>query len=118
MIDDESDYYQSSNIWLSSAEREKLQKQEADRHATKHASRLERNITIDFMGRTVEESQLVNQFDDEELEERDKVMLYDESEFPNVCPTIEFDRPTVRSAFITYYQCIILSSLFLCLFLH
>lgn len=99
MIDDEADYYQSSNIWLSTGEREKLQKQEADRYAAKHASRLERNIKIDFMGRTVEETQpSLDQLDDVELKERDRIMLYDDSEFPNVCPTIEFDRPTVRSA--------------------
>ncbi|XP_020278553.1 activating signal cointegrator 1 [Pseudomyrmex gracilis] len=95
VIDDESDYYQSSNIWLSTGEREKLQKQEADRHAAKHASRLDRNIKIDFMGRTIEETQLsFDQSDDVELEERDRIMLYDDCEFPNVCPTIEFDRPT------------------------
>lgn len=109
MIDDESDYYQSSNIWLSTGEREKLQKQEADRHAAKHASRLDRNIKIDFMGRTIEETQLsFDQSDDVELEERDRIMLYDDCEFPNVCPTIEFNRPTVRSS--SFFFCNLISA--------
>lgn len=92
VIDDESDYYQSSNIWLNPAEREKLGRQEAEASARKHMSRLNKKVTIDFMGRVVtEDNQLVNQFDNLYLEEPES---YNNFENPNICPTIEFDRPT------------------------
>ncbi|EFN68058.1 Activating signal cointegrator 1 [Camponotus floridanus] len=44
VIDDESDYYQSNNIWLSAEDREKLRKQESEAQARKHASRLDKRI--------------------------------------------------------------------------
>jgi len=91
VIDDESDYYQSNSIWLSHDERRKLQKQEEEALARKHASRLDRKVTIDFMGRVVtneDQSQFNLQSEDDET-------TYDFGN-PNVCPTIEFDRPTVR----------------------
>ncbi|XP_011347344.2 activating signal cointegrator 1 [Ooceraea biroi] len=90
VIDDEADYYQSNSTWLSTAEREKLSKQEEEAHARKHASRLDRRVTIDFMGRVVNE----DQSDNWQLEEPDETASYDHFENPNVCPTIEFDRPT------------------------
>lgn len=93
MIDDESDYYQSNSIWLSAEERGKLQKQEAEALARKHASRLDKRVTIDFMGRIVDD----DQFNNLQSEELGETMSYDNFENPNICPTIEFDRPTVRS---------------------
>lgn len=94
VIDDESDYYQSNSIWLSHDERKKLQKQEEEALACKHMSRLDRKVTIDFMGRVVDEDQsnLVNL----QSEDLGETMSYDNFENPNICPTIEFDRPTVR----------------------
>ncbi|KAG5310692.1 TRIP4 protein, partial [Acromyrmex insinuator] len=91
VIDDESDYYQSNSIWLSHDERKKLQKQEEEELARKHASRLDRKIAIDFMGRViVDEDQSINL----QSEELDETISYDDFENTNICPTIEFDRPT------------------------
>lgn len=90
MIDDESDYYQSNSIWLSHDERKKLQKQEEAILAHKHASRLDKKVTIDFTGRVVDEDQSIN-LHSEDLGETS----YNDFENPNICPTIKFDRPTV-----------------------
>lgn len=93
VIDDESDYYQSNSIWLSHDERKKLQKQEEETQARKHLSRLDRKITLDFMGRVaVEDDQSINL----QSEDLGETMSYDDLKNPNICPTIEFDRPTVR----------------------
>lgn len=92
VIDDESDYFQSNSIWLSHDERKKLQKQEEEILARKHASRLDRKVAIDFTGRViVDEDQSIN-LHSEDLGETS----YNDFENPNICPTIEFDRPTVR----------------------
>lgn len=91
VIDDESDYFQSNSIWLSHDERKKLQKQEDEALARKHASRLDRKVVIDFMGRVVvDEDQFINL----QSEDLDETISYDDFENPNICPTIEFDRPT------------------------
>lgn len=95
MIDDESDYYQSNSTWLSTEEREKLRKQESEALARKHASRLDKRVTMDFMGRVVYD----DQFHNLQSEELGETMSYDDFENLNVCPTIEFDRPTVRSQY-------------------
>lgn len=93
VIDDESDYYQSNSIWLSHDERKKLQKREEEALARKHMSRLDKRVAIDFMGRVaVEEDQAINL----QSEDLDETMSYDDFENPNICPTIEFNRPTVR----------------------
>lgn len=92
VIDDESDYYQSNSIWLSSEEREKLRKQESESLARKHASRLDKRVTIDFMGRAIYDDEFNNQ--NLQSEELGEAMAYDVSDNPNICPTIEFDRPT------------------------
>lgn len=90
VIDDESDYYQSNSIWHSAEEREKLQKQELEAQARKHASRLDKRVAIDFMGRVIDDEQ----FNNLQSEDLGEAMLYDDSENPNICPMIEFDRPT------------------------
>ncbi|XP_072760457.1 activating signal cointegrator 1 [Anoplolepis gracilipes] len=90
VIDDESDYYQSINTWLSAEDREKLRKQESEAHARKHASRLDKRVTIDFMGRVVDN----DQFNNLQPEELDEIISYNNVENPNICPTIEFNRPT------------------------
>ncbi|CAL1683020.1 unnamed protein product [Lasius platythorax] len=90
VIDDESDYYQSNSTWLSTEEREKLRKQESEALARKHASRLDKRVTMDFMGRVVYD----DQFHNLQSEELGETMSYDDFENLNVCPTIEFDRPT------------------------
>lgn len=50
MIDDESDYFTVNSVWLSKAEREKLQQHEQELQARLHASRLDRRFTLDFAG--------------------------------------------------------------------
>ncbi|XP_043933424.1 activating signal cointegrator 1 [Protopterus annectens] len=56
VIDDESDYFSTdSNQWLSKQEREALRKREEELRELRHASRLERKITLDFAGRKVVE---------------------------------------------------------------
>lgn len=54
VLDDESDYFATeSNQWLSPNEREKLKKKEEELRELRHASRLDRKITLDFAGRQV-----------------------------------------------------------------
>ena len=54
VIDDESDYFNAdSNRWLSKAEKEKLAKRERELREKRHASRLDRKVTLDFAGRRV-----------------------------------------------------------------
>ncbi|XP_076182818.1 activating signal cointegrator 1 isoform X2 [Ptiloglossa arizonensis] len=97
VIDDECDYYQTNNIWLTAKNREKLQQLEKDMDAQKHVSRLNRrvNVTFDFTGREVIEENPINDFDefDDQFEVISELMSFSESESPNVCPDIEFDRP-------------------------
>ncbi|XP_067003782.2 activating signal cointegrator 1 [Anabrus simplex] len=53
VIDDESDYFAINSVWLSKAEREKLKHREEEIQAKRHASRLDRKVTLDFAGRQV-----------------------------------------------------------------
>lgn len=96
VIDDESDYYQSHSAWLSAAEREKLQKEEAEALARKHASRLDKRITIDFMGMSLlsNDNEHIDQPYNQYAGFDAGTISYDDFENPNICPTIEFDRPT------------------------
>lgn len=56
-------------------------------------SRLDRKVSLDFMGRVaVDEDQSINL----QSEDLGETMSYDNFENPNICPMIEFDRPTVR----------------------
>lgn len=56
VLDDESDYFASdSNQWLSPGEREKLRRKDEELREIRHASRKDRNITLDFCGRRVVE---------------------------------------------------------------
>jgi len=50
VIDDESDYFTVNSVWLSKAEREKLQQRAEELQARRHASRLDRRVTLDFAG--------------------------------------------------------------------
>lgn len=68
VIDDESDYFKANSVWLSDAERKKMDKLEAELREKKHASRMSRKVTIDFAGRqVVEEPQLAIEVEDEIL---------------------------------------------------
>ena len=69
VIDDESDYFKANSVWLSDSERKKLEKAEIELRERKHASRLNKKITIDFSGRQViEEPQLTIDIEDEILQ--------------------------------------------------
>ncbi|XP_053692313.1 activating signal cointegrator 1 [Sabethes cyaneus] len=70
VIDDESDYFKTNSVWLSDAERKKLEKLEAELRERKHASQLSRKVTLDFAGRQiVEEPQLTIELEDEVLKQ-------------------------------------------------
>lgn len=55
VIDDECDYYQANNLWLTKEQREQWKKLEADTHEHKHRSRLLQKLSVDFTGRVQEE---------------------------------------------------------------
>ncbi|XP_026812665.1 activating signal cointegrator 1 [Rhopalosiphum maidis] len=55
VIDDQMDYYSVNSGWLSSKQREQLQKKEEKRQEIKHGSRKTKKIIIDFSGRQVYE---------------------------------------------------------------
>jgi len=50
VIDDQMDYYSVNSGWLSSKQREQLQKKEEKRQENKHGSRKTKKIIIDFSG--------------------------------------------------------------------
>lgn len=50
IIDDQTDYYSMNSGWLSSKQRDQLQKKEEERQEKKHGSRKAKKITIDFAG--------------------------------------------------------------------
>jgi hypothetical protein len=50
VIDDESDYFTVNSVWLSKAEREKLQQRVEELQLRRHASQWNRTFTIDFAG--------------------------------------------------------------------
>lgn len=51
VTDDDSDYFNTNSVWLSSTEREKLQKYQQSLHDKKHSSRLNKKMTFDFAGK-------------------------------------------------------------------
>ncbi|XP_055628565.1 activating signal cointegrator 1 [Toxorhynchites rutilus septentrionalis] len=70
VIDDESDYFKANSVWLSDAERKKMEKLEAEMREKKHASRLTRKVTLDFAGRqVVEEPELAFEVEDNILKQ-------------------------------------------------
>ncbi|XP_066598962.1 activating signal cointegrator 1 isoform X2 [Prorops nasuta] len=95
VIDDESDYYQATDAWLSAAERERVKKMEEEVNAQKYASRFSKKLTFDFAGRQiVEEDPVVDEITDEKLMELFQSISLDNIDKSNICPNIEFDRPT------------------------
>ena len=57
VIDDESDYFKSSNQWLTDKERDSLQQREAELKEIRYGSRLNRKVTFDFAGRQIVEEE-------------------------------------------------------------
>lgn len=98
VIDDECDYYQTNNLWLSADKREQLKKLEEEKNAKRHMSRLDRkvNVTFDFMGREVVEEKPEDDYD--EFDENLFVDISDsrflnELDGSNVCMDVECSRP-------------------------
>lgn len=96
VIDDESDYFRANSVWLSDAERKKMEKLEAELREKKHASRLSRKVTIDFAGRqVVEEPQLAIELEDDILKQIAESVA---PEKENVGPKSGWDRKKVADA--------------------
>ncbi|XP_058803525.1 activating signal cointegrator 1 [Phymastichus coffea] len=55
VIDDECDYYQANNLWLTKQQREQWKKLEQNIQQEKHKSRLHQKISVDFTGRVITE---------------------------------------------------------------
>uniref|UniRef100_A0A182W4P4 Activating signal cointegrator 1 n=1 Tax=Anopheles minimus TaxID=112268 RepID=A0A182W4P4_9DIPT len=67
VIDDEADYFKTHSIWLSDAERKKLEQLEEELREKRHASRLARKVTLDFAGRQVLDEAVLSTEDVEEI---------------------------------------------------
>ncbi|KOC68597.1 Activating signal cointegrator 1 [Habropoda laboriosa] len=95
IIDDECDYYQSSNMWLTAEQREKSKKFEENMSQTKHMSRLNRklHINFDFTGREVTEDNSVEDFNEFNEEQFQDILESFSDSSSNICPNIEFNRP-------------------------
>lgn len=95
VIDDESDYFKANSVWLSDAEKRKLEKLERQLRDQKHASRLNRKMTFDFAGRqVVEEESLSKELEEQIL--RQVLESVDKSDFSSVHPDLEYENPVVR----------------------
>ncbi|XP_024935817.1 activating signal cointegrator 1 isoform X2 [Cephus cinctus] len=93
VIDDESDYYQANSVWLSNAEREKLQKQEEATRAKKHGSRLNRKVILDLAGREViDEFEEIDVFNDQ-LSEDSHEMIQSDALMDSMFPSLDFEQP-------------------------
>lgn len=53
VIDDECDYYQANNLWLTKEQREQWKKLEQNVQQGKHKSRLQQKVSVDFTGRVI-----------------------------------------------------------------
>ena len=103
VIDDEADYFKANSVWLSEAEKKKLQKLESDLQEKKHASRLNRKVTVDFTGRVVEDAEELQSFKDDVLDQIAKMgsgqsdtglqghRLFNNSD--DVAPNLEYPAP-------------------------
>lgn len=67
VIDDESDYFKSNSVWLSEEEKSKLSKLETELRDNKHASRLQKKVTLDFAGRQIVEEDLLSKEKENEI---------------------------------------------------
>lgn len=50
VTDDDSDYFSAGSVWLSPAEKRRLEEYQQSLHDKKHASRLTSKVTFDFAG--------------------------------------------------------------------
>ncbi|XP_078034387.1 activating signal cointegrator 1 [Augochlora pura] len=95
VIDDECDYYQTSNMWMSTSKREHLQKLEEERSARRHMSRLNKMtaVTLDFMGRKVIEEKEHDDFNEDVFIDISDIDTFKNSIAYNMCSDIECERP-------------------------
>lgn len=107
VIDDESDYFKNNNVWLSDAEKKKLEALEKELQEKKHESRRQKTVTVDIFNR-----QIVEKPDDfEKFQERiyqevldlqnssREEFILDYSEHVNVeidFPVIEFSKSSKK----------------------
>jgi len=68
VIDDQMDYYSVNSGWLSSKQREQLQKKVEQQQEKKHESRKTKKITIDFAGRQVYEDKSAESDVDDDID--------------------------------------------------
>ncbi|XP_050352168.1 activating signal cointegrator 1 [Nymphalis io] len=66
VTDDDSDYFSANSVWLNAAERDGLQRYQAELHDRKHASRLQKKMTFDFAGRQIVEDKTIEHEVDED----------------------------------------------------
>jgi hypothetical protein len=66
VIDDECDYFQVNNTWLTKSQREQWEKLSSKTHEQKHKSRFQQKLSVDLTGRVYEE-------EDNPLELLDKI---------------------------------------------
>ncbi|XP_069682048.1 activating signal cointegrator 1 [Periplaneta americana] len=110
VIDDESDYFRSNSVWLSKAEREKLQQKEEELRAKRHSSRLDRKITLDFAGRQVledDESEIFYDAEDSVLKEISESIREDRGQIrnsSNVHPGIMHPQPVFQDSIGKFQQ--------------
>lgn len=50
VIDDESDYFNSTSVWLTKSEKAQIEKFAKEMHEKKHKSRANKSIILDFAG--------------------------------------------------------------------
>lgn len=107
VIDDQSDYYQSSDsVWLSNKERAEIQKHQEELRNLKHASRFSKKVTLDLYGRQIIE----------EPEDYDILSLPNQEYAENkndICPDFEFDLPQVIHLFSKIYLFIYLFKIYI-----
>ncbi|KAH0547050.1 activating signal cointegrator 1 [Cotesia glomerata] len=88
VIDDQSDYYQSTDsVWLSNKERAEIQKHQEEMRSRKHASRLSKKVTLDLYGRQVIDEP--ENYDNLPLPHQSQAQSFNDV----VCPDLEFDLP-------------------------
>ncbi|EFX82942.1 hypothetical protein DAPPUDRAFT_315992 [Daphnia pulex] len=98
VIDDESDYFNAdSNKWLNPKQRDALRTKEKELRDSRHGSRRQIKVTLDFAGRQVIEEQSTYEelFTEQQFEEERKE-YYEEYA---VNPALAFPRPIYDSAF-------------------
>jgi hypothetical protein len=102
VIDDESDYFKANSVWLSDAERKKLEKLERQMQDKKHESRLTKKTTFDFAGRQVLEEETMTKEAEEEML-RQAAEISESGVHSNAHPSFKLTAPIVFHFLISTY---------------